>query len=173
MIHHRVSLMSAHLIVICSPESRAAFICNEPVLECWIFIWYICATELWMSQTPWRPGHGGIAAEASPPEGGRGGTSAIICSLRGVWAPRLCTIYQQINLSRLTSFIDCWVDKEEVDCIRMRVGEERWMKRVEALVRETDISGSDSSARVGETCRKRLRGNWHERSWQPAISCTV
>lgn len=173
MIDHHVSSMS-HLIIICCPEPEAVFICNERVLEYWIFIWCICATELWMSQTPERPGHRGIPLKLKPLSLRESRARVIICSLR-VWAPRLHTVYQQINLSRLTRCIDCRADEEQVDWMWMWVREGEWIKRVEALSeKETLVALTARQERERERdVQKEMEGNWHEQSWQPAISFSV
>lgn len=67
MIDHRVIATNGHLIIICRPEPQTVYISNKQIH--WIFIWCICATELWMSQTPEGVGHRGIPAEASQSEG--------------------------------------------------------------------------------------------------------
>lgn len=109
-----------------------------------------------MSQTPERHGHRKIPAEASQRKDSR--TRAIICSLR-VWAPGLHTIHQQINLSRLTSFIDCRADEEVGDWMWLwgfgvvgGVGcKEGWRcQRKETLVALT-------ARQEREMCRKRRR----------------
>lgn len=106
LIHCHVTAVYAHFIF-CCVQPKAIWICNEQVLEHQIFMLRLCywtcechelqrdtvteESQLWVRESR----AGGIISTMS------------------VWALRPHTIYQQINLSGLSSFIDCSADEED------------------------------------------------------------